>query len=50
VVVAESVHIGEDAIVGDACGDVTLIGGKAVVQKGQSVAAGSEVDRKAGTT
>jgi len=50
VIVAESVQIGEDAVVGDACGDVTLIGGKAVVEKGQSVAAGSEVARKTGST
>jgi glucose-1-phosphate adenylyltransferase len=50
VIVAESVEIRGDAIVGDASGDVTLIGGKAVVKKGESVAAGSEVARKAGTT
>ena len=50
VIVAESVQIGEDAVVGDACGDVTLIGGRAVVEKGQSVAAGSEVARKTGST
>lgn len=50
VIVAESAQINEDAIVGDGRGDVTLIGGKAVVQKGQSVAAGSEVAREAGTT
>jgi glucose-1-phosphate adenylyltransferase len=50
VIVAESAQINEDALVGDGRGDVTLIGGKAVVQKGQSVAAGSEVAREAGTT
>jgi len=50
VIVAESVEIGEDAIVGAACDDVTVIGGKAVVQKGETVAAGSEVAREAGST
>jgi glucose-1-phosphate adenylyltransferase len=50
VVVAESAQIEEGAIVGDGSGDVTVIGGKAVVRKGLSVAAGSEVARKAGTT
>jgi len=50
VIVAESVEIGGDAIVGDASGDVTVIGGKAVVQKGQTVPAGSQVARKAGST
>ena len=50
VIVAESVQIEEDAVVGDVCGDVTLIGGKAVVQKGHSVAAGSEVAGKTGST
>jgi hypothetical protein len=29
---------------------VTVIGGKAIVQKGQTVVAGSEVARKAGST
>jgi ADP-glucose pyrophosphorylase len=50
VIVAGSVEIGDDAIVGAACDEVTIIGGKAVFPRGQMVATGSQVVRKAGST
>jgi glucose-1-phosphate adenylyltransferase len=49
VIGAEAAVIGRDAALGDARGDVTLIGGEAVVEEGQSIPAGTKVVRKAGT-
>jgi glucose-1-phosphate adenylyltransferase len=50
VIGAEAALIGRDATLGDARGDVTLIGDEAVVEEGQSIPAGTEVARKAGST
>jgi glucose-1-phosphate adenylyltransferase len=49
VIVAEAALIGSKATLGGGRGDVTIIGGEAVVEEGQSIPAGSEVAREAGS-
>lgn len=50
VIGAEAALIGRDATLGDIRGDVTLIGDEAVVEHRESIPAGTEVTRKAGST
>ena len=45
-IVDEKAQIGRDAIVGSSDGDITVLGGEAVVVDGQTIAAGTEVERE----